>query len=803
MKNDNPIDKNLFTVRAVPTDGKHNVIYSAATAPDGKIYLGLSCETDVPGGCASLCCYDPELDSFSKIYDLEKLLKYDRKSLRHPHSKIHTAVCCTADGKVFAATHVTAPPAHEDYYHYWQTYNDPARCFDGSHLLMYDSKTGISEDLGVVAPKCGCRWLGYNPDDQELYMTTFLTCHFLVIKLKTGEVKDLGRISQDDFMGPCYSRVGYVYTCDSYGRLMRYSPKKGTLETLPVVLPHNPWDFHDGNGLHELTAAPDGIKLYGAAYGCQSVFEFDPTKGKYGEIRDYGQLTSPFEMDSYNVENHAPRTFTVSDKKIYIGTKRYIREVPGAHIYTIDRETGEKHDYGLMQSGDLHRIVTPVASTIGHDGTVYIAAEQPAPNAPLMIGLFNENGLNKTMPPEYNEKYAFTPPPEPANVSTLRPYHLHCREHNTTFAAKGTVEAHELGYLGRSHLIPNGESVIGALALDEQENRLFGITGGAKGHLFVRQPLTRRILPLGCWSENECMPCPGAGIAKNNKLYWASQAGEVYSYDYGTHCCGLMETDVADRGEFTTYCNTFPGQFEGIEKVCTLTNGNDSLKAFTLSYNKSRFYAVSKLGFMYIAETTSGKILKVMDLYANTFRVPGNVPEALLATADGKVWFTSAYGYMAYYDEVGDTVTVTDMKIPVAAGREYLAGCRALCMGKDNMIYGGTSCDGYLFRIDPTAGKIRNLGKASNEYGIRAICTGKNGVIWAVTGDDMVNEAAHLVCYDPDTEETSDVGLLRSKIPMTWVFHKFSCMLTGCDGEIFFGENERDSHLGIYFPPIR
>ena len=55
----------------------------------------------------------------------------------------------------------------------------------------------------------------------------------------------------------------------------------------------------------------------------------------------------------------------------------------------------------------------------------------------------------------------------------------------------------------------------------------------------------------------------------------------------------------------------------------------------------------------------------------------------------------------------------------------------------------------------------------------------------------------------PDTEETSDVGLLRSKIPMTWVFHKSSCMLTGSDGEIFLGENERDSHLGIYFPPIR
>ena len=50
---------------------------------------------------------------------------------------------------------MTAPPAGEDFYHYWNVYNDPARCFKGSHLIIYDPSDKSVTDFGVVSPKVG------------------------------------------------------------------------------------------------------------------------------------------------------------------------------------------------------------------------------------------------------------------------------------------------------------------------------------------------------------------------------------------------------------------------------------------------------------------------------------------------------------------------------------------------------------------------------------------------------------------------------------------------------------------------
>lgn len=158
MTVENIVEQRLITTRVIEGKPEHNVIYSAATGMDGKIYLGLSAEMDAPGTFAQLICYDPETDMFEDIADLGKIIKQPKDSLRHPHSKIHTSVCIGNDGKVYAATHMTAPPQGEDFYHYWHVYNDPSRCFQGSHLIIYDPKNKNVEDFGVVSPKGGCRW---------------------------------------------------------------------------------------------------------------------------------------------------------------------------------------------------------------------------------------------------------------------------------------------------------------------------------------------------------------------------------------------------------------------------------------------------------------------------------------------------------------------------------------------------------------------------------------------------------------------------------------------------------------------
>ena len=110
MSEERIVEQRLITARNIEGKPKHNVIYSAASGNDGKIYLGLSAEMDAPGTFAQLICYDPEADRFEDIADLAKIIKQPKDSLRHPHSKIHTSICIGNGGKVFAATHMTAPP---------------------------------------------------------------------------------------------------------------------------------------------------------------------------------------------------------------------------------------------------------------------------------------------------------------------------------------------------------------------------------------------------------------------------------------------------------------------------------------------------------------------------------------------------------------------------------------------------------------------------------------------------------------------------------------------------------------------
>ena len=94
------VDQRLITNRVIEGKPKHDVVYSAATGKDGKIYLGLSSEIDIgPGIFAQIISYDPETDKFEDIADLGKIIKESAETARHPHSKIHTAICAGNDGE--------------------------------------------------------------------------------------------------------------------------------------------------------------------------------------------------------------------------------------------------------------------------------------------------------------------------------------------------------------------------------------------------------------------------------------------------------------------------------------------------------------------------------------------------------------------------------------------------------------------------------------------------------------------------------------------------------------------------------
>ncbi|MCF7838942.1 MAG: hypothetical protein K9N49_09970 [Candidatus Marinimicrobia bacterium] len=798
-----PVDARLITTRVVENKPNHNVIYSAATAPDGKIYFGLSAEFDSPGVFGQIICYDPELDCFEDVVDYAEIVKQPPDSLRHPHSKIHTAICIDDQGKVYAATHMTAPPVGEDYYHYWHAYNDPLRSFQGSRLVMYDPATRAVEDLGVIAPKCGCRWLGHNPADQELYMTTFLTGHFIVVKLKTGEVKDLGRISQYDFMGPCYSAAGFVYTTDCHGFMLRYSPRDESIVKLPLALPNAPWRSDDGNGLFHLVPGPDKLKLYGVAAAAQRVFEFDPTVGKYGGIRDYGTLGGEDRPDEYLTDVIFPRTITVGhDHKIYVGTKNYVSGVPGSTIVAIDIESGEKTYHGLMRVEGFSQVNTPVASCTGKDGSIYFTAEQPSKESALQIIIFNPSGIRKPLP-AYTEKYRNKDVNATAYANHDFSYYLPDREKNSCYVAKGNFMAQELGDRGRVPLIPRNQCAVDALLSSSDGQVVFGATSGEKSHFFFYLPFTKRLIPLNALSATPAA-CRAMVSDKDGIVYMGTSGlgrgefdGRLYCYDAPANRNQFSALNDVDRGEFSLASSLPSEDFRRIADLGVVAPG-EGIVAMCYAPERHCIHGVTSGGNFFTYDLASGeKSLK--RIFAEFIVKPHNIPRAIIQR-DGLVYFSGRHGQIIVHDPQAEDFRVTTMKIPAGQGREYLNHATCFANAPDGFIYGGTGADGLLFRIDPQAEKIFNLGRPGIEHQILSLTIGNDGTVWGLSGGP--DQLSHLFRFKPDAHEFEDMGMMRSRVPHIWVVHRATTMTTGADGELFIGESDAISHLMTYFPPV-
>ncbi|MBT3380563.1 MAG: hypothetical protein HN742_10445 [Lentisphaerae bacterium] len=761
------LDPRLAVSRVLPGKPEQSVFYSVAADSGGKIWLGLSVEMDMPGCWAQLVSYDPETDEFETVADLAKVIGHPEDSLRHPHSKIHTAIQTANDGRVFLTTHMTAPPQGEDHYHFWNVYNDPERSFDGSHLIIHDQERGTTEDLGVIAPRCGCRWLGYNPEMDELYMTSFATCHFIVVKLKTGEVKDLGRISQHDYMGPTYAADGNVYTTDSDGFFIRYRPAEERFERLSARVPVVPWGTTDGTGAYQLLAGPDRRKLYGACWSSFRIFAFDPVTE---DVRDYGTLGDEDRPDQYARGIPIARAMTVGvDNRIYATSAHYCGGKGLARLIAIDTESGERTDYGPAITRGFP-YAAAVSMGADREGNVYLGTWRRKQSDPLQLIIFNPDGVGKT-PSVYESDD--TPNP-PANYE----YHAPAGALNQVFTAHGTFYAQELGMSGRQPVIPRGECAINALACG-RHGFVFGATDT---RYFVFLPQTKKLIPMGTFDT----PCKSMAVDDEGRVYFGTE--RLLRFDAVANEQSFLRRDFQDRGEFQHYRRPPPDEWLITEDLGDI---GGTITAMTFA---DRLYGITDAGRFFAYEPESGD-LKIHDVFEKHIQRRPNIPGALI-WHEGRVWFSGHHGFMICHED--GVFTDTEAKIPVGAGREYLNSATALVHGDDGLIYGGTAESGYFFRFDPEAMKITNLGKCSNENRIRALTLGNDGVIWGLAGTDA--ELTHLVKHDG--EEFTDCGIMRAKMPKTWIVHRANALITGADGELLIGEHDDISHLMIYWPPI-
>ena len=248
-----------LTTHAIPDTARHDVVYGLAAA-QGVIYLSVSNEVS-PGVCAFVSAFDTRTREFRKVIDVAAVTGYQPESRRMPHSKIHLSINATPDGRVFAATHFTAPAVGQTSFNQMAAYRG---LYEGSWLIEYDACQDRVVSHGCLLPGEGCRISALDPVRECFYLVSYPRNHLFEYQYATHRLRDLGRIGQENPFGIEVAPGGDVYLTDDLGRFLRYSPGAGALEELDLFVPLKPGRRRQGNYVRRATLGMDGA-IYGAA----------------------------------------------------------------------------------------------------------------------------------------------------------------------------------------------------------------------------------------------------------------------------------------------------------------------------------------------------------------------------------------------------------------------------------------------------------------------------------------------------------------------------------------------------------
>jgi len=812
--NEHLIGPDRMRFKVVPDLPLHDVIYSTVTGKDGKVYMGVCTEF---GGAvhAHLFSYDPQTDVLRDIVHLEDLLPEGKDRLRPTHAKIHTTMMAHPDGRIFWVSHTTPPIEGEWGHRIYEIFGDPERGYLGSCVFEYDPRTDQARNLGRLYPHCGTRFATLNPERDEIYAVSYPTAHFAVFRLRTGEVLDLGRISYYDALGPCWSAQGCAYTTDDDGYIIRYDPGKEELERLPVRIPAPPGHMGDGNRLRRVKAGPDGVKLYGITGLSCHLFEYDPTVGRYGQMRDVGLLMGEERFEApNNVPGGKALTFG-PDGRIYIALNveggEAEGEERGVHIMAVDPGTGEGEDFGWVEVPGLLPIHSIQDACTDPAGNFYFGLA--VPKAPTALAIFRPEGLPADLAQDQEEELApYRLPPEKFKVweaevgeefRALATYRL---QRESPFVTEGTVFARDLGRRGYMQPIPDGESAITALATGP-EQRLYGATSGRRSHLFVhwvgahhaRGHTLAYPMDLGVLTFEgiEQAGCRALAAGPDGLIYGGTTMGVDGS---GGH---LFRHDPAaevprGRSEFSFYpppFDTTPGR--QVEDLGMPVPG-EGILALVSDGSHNLVYGLTSGGTLFSFDPLEGEVME-------RGRVEGPCQSrALLCDEWGNVYGSKGEAELFQYRPDVDELLTLPQRIPCSKARPHLNALAACTWGPDGVAYAGTTVDGILFAleigVDGADVRVRPLGKPVWSGYVRALAAGHGGCIYGMAGRDDV--FSHLFRYDPLDGTLQDLGVLHTCVIRPWVGQRFDAMATGPNGEIFLGEADRISHLFAYYPPV-
>ena len=378
----------------------------------------------------------------------------------------------------------------------------------------------------------------------------------------------------------------------------------------------------------------------------------------------------------------------------------------------------------------------------------------------------------------------------------------------SAFVSEGHIEVRRLGPAAFTKPVSPGESAITAL-VQYHNGKIYGGTSGKKAHLFYYDPSpdADAVADIGVVGENSSITSLVAekkGMIFGGTVREDGNDGFLFSYS----SCEVMieKVDVKGKGVREVFDTPAEDQlFHSIVDPChsageinilTTPVKGDGVASLVIDNKRKLLYGLShRKGIFFVYDIINKKVmLKGAVDKINEFS------KKLIMDNEGIVYGVKAKGELFSYDPEEDKIKELDLFIPSLKGRELYNRVDSWALDEETgLIYGG-SIDGILFIFNPLEQTIITLGKPIDQTRIRALTVGNDGRVFGIAGEP--GNCAHLFCYAPETRELKDFGVPLATVETPWYGYEFEAAVTGKDGEIYFGESDRISHLWIYFPAI-
>lgn len=177
---------------------------------------------------------------------------------------------------------------------------------------------------------------------------------------------------------------------------------------------------------------------------------------------------------------------------------------------------------------------------------------------------------------------------------------------------------------------------------------------------------------------------------------------------------------------------------------------------------------------------------------------------ALVVDKSGRVYGSRPVNSIFRFDPQSGKLETLKDELPIVWGRRSLGRVDSWALAPDGTLYGGNAGDGQLFKIDPSAGTVTNLGKPIMTPRLVGLALGGDGKLYGVAG--ALPGYAHLFVYDPKDGGFTDLGNPRFPLvapeiagELPWRGFQIATVAASEDGRyILMGEDESLSQLMVF-----